>query len=162
MQCRPVRIPSCGMRWAAAALLAAAPIPAAAHPPAAAVVRAFYRYHFAHEMAFTRAAVRRRARWLAPDLLARCRAYFARSSPADGPPDIDGDPFTDSQEYPATFRVGATTRSGDTALVAVRFSWRTGGRRDVTVVLVGARAWRIADVRYATGSSLRAELAGGA
>ena len=125
----------------------------------AGVAHAFYRYHFAHDMAFTRAAVRNRARWLSPDLLVLCRAYFARPSPADEPPEIDGDPFTDSQEYPSSFLVGAATIAGDTALVPVTFFWPAGDRREVTVVLVGAGAWKIADVRYASGSSLSRELA---
>ncbi len=123
------------------------------------VAHAFYRYHFVHDMAFTRAAVRHRARWLSPDLLVLCRAYFARPSPVDEPPEIEGDPFTDSQEYPSAFRVGAATVAGDTALVPVTFSWPAGDRREVTVVLVGAGAWKIADVRYASGSSLSRELA---
>ncbi len=127
----------------------------------AAVVRAFYRFHFAHDMAFTRAAIRQRARWLTPDLLALCRGYFAAPSPADEPPAIDGDPFTDSQEYPASFRLGAATVAGDTALVPVTFSWKDGGAQPgVTVVLTRRGGWRIADIRFARGGSLRDLLSG--
>ena len=127
----------------------------------AAVVRAFYRYHFAHDMAFTRTAIRRRAHWLTPDLLALCRAYFAAPSPADEPPPIEGDPFTDSQEYPATFHVGAATVAGDTALVPVTFAWKDGGTQPgVTVVLTRRAGWRIADIRFARGGTLRDLLAG--
>jgi hypothetical protein len=59
--------------------------------------------------------------WLAPELLDLCKAYFKKPVPADDVPEIDGDPFTDSQEYPKLFRVGpvalsvplsATQRSG--------------------------------------------------
>ena len=126
----------------------------------AAVVRMFYRYHFAHDMAFTPAAVRLRARWLAPDLLARCRAYFAKPGSPDQVPAIDGDPFTDSQEYPASFRVGRAQTSRDTALVPVTFSWKSGERRTVTAVLVrGGRPWRLADLRYEAGKTFRSLLA---
>ena len=112
-------------------------------------------------MAFTRATVRRRERWLAPDLLALCRAYFAAPSQADEPPAIEGDPFTDSQEYPTTFRVGAATVAGDTALVPVSFSWKGGGiQPGVTVVLTRGGGWRIADVRFARGGTLRDLLSG--
>jgi hypothetical protein len=93
-----------------------------------------------------------------PDLLALCRAYFAAPSPADEPPEIDGDPFTDSQEYPTSFRVGAAAIAGDTALVPVTFSWTGGDHRVVTVVLVARGRWRIADVRYERGETLREEL----
>lgn len=143
-----------------AAPASAAPRHAAPAPAPAAVVRAFYRYHFAHDMAFTDSEVRRRERWLSPDLLALCRAYFARPAPADEPREIDGDPFTDSQEYPYHYRVDAAKQLGDTAQVPVSFSWPAGAHRRVTVVLVrSGGAWLIADVRYDSGSSLREELA---
>ena len=150
--------------WPVAALLLLTPATAlraqTAAAPAAAV-RAFYRFHFAHDMAFTRAAVRRREPWLAPDLLALCRRYFAAPSPADEPPSIEGDPFTDSQEYPATFHVGAAAVAGDTALVPVTFAWKGGGTQPgVTVVLTRAGGWRIADIRFARGGTLRDLLAG--
>jgi hypothetical protein len=139
----------------------AAPPPRPAAPPAAseapaAVARAFYAFHFAHDMGFTEASVRRRSRWLAPDLLARCRGYFARpETPGDVPP-IDGDPFTDSQDYPEGFRVGDATVRGDTALVPVTMTWPGAEARAVTLVLMrGTRGWRIADVRYASGPPLR-------
>ncbi|MGA2382487.1 MAG: DUF3828 domain-containing protein [Gemmatimonadales bacterium] len=147
-------------RLAALAALCLPAIGAAQQPAArpADVVRTFYRFHFAHDMAFTRSAVRRREGWLSSDLLALCRAYFAASSPTDEVPEIDGDPFTDSQEYPASFRVGAARVAGDTAQVPVTFSWKAGDRRVVTVVLVARRDWKIADVRYERGETLRGEL----
>jgi hypothetical protein len=128
----------------------------------ATVARSFYAFHFAHDMGFTEASVRRRSRWLSPDLLARCRAYFARPGRPDEVPAIDGDPFTESQEYPAGFRVGDATVRGDTALVPVTMTWPEAEARAVTLVLTrGARGWLIADVRYASGPSLRELLAEG-
>jgi Protein of unknown function (DUF3828) len=157
-------MPTYARRAVLTAVLALAPAAAVAAaqsgPTPDAVVRAFYRYHFAHDMAFTKSAVRLRARWLAPDLVALCDAYFARPSPPDEPPEIDGDPFTDSQEYPYRFRVLPAQSSSDTALVPVALTWPEGEHRRETVVLVRARGvWRIADVRYDSGSSLREELA---
>lgn len=126
----------------------------------AGVVRAFYTFHFAHDMAFTRGAVRRRAAWLSPELLAACRDYFARPEPADEPPAIEGDAFTNSQEYPKRFRVGAATVAGDTARVSVAFVFAGGDRRSVAVVLTrSSGGWRIADVEYDATSSLRKLLA---
>ena len=142
---------------AARAIVAQAPT---ATPEA--VVGAFYAYHFAHDMAFTAAGVRRRACWLTADLLALCRDYFARPSPADEVPAIDGDPFTDSQDTPKSFQVRAGTAAADTALVPVALSWGAGDRREVTAVLVKrAGRWRITDVRYADEPSFRRQLAAG-
>ncbi len=145
--------------WGAAAalvLVAAPPATAQGARTPEAVVRAFYTYHFAHDMAFTPAAIRRRSRWLAPDLLEQIRVYFATPGPADQPSTIDGDPFTDSQEYPRTFRVGTATARGDSAFVPVTVAWPEGDRRVVTNVLVMSRgAWKIADLRFADGGTLR-------
>ena len=143
---------------AGSALLVAAAVAQQRVAPPESVVRAFYRFHFAHDMAFTRTALGRREQWLSPDLRALCRAYFAAPSPAGEVPEIDGDPFTDSQEYPVSFRVGAATVAGDTALEPVTLSWKAGDRRVVTVVLVAGGGWKIADVRYERGETLRGEL----
>ncbi len=144
---------------ATALLLPAVAVPQQAGNSAETMVRAFYAYHLTHNIGFTPAAVRRRAQWLSPGLIARCRAYFARPARPDDVPPIDGDPFTDSQEYPGAFRVGPTTVAGDTARVRVTLIWAGRERRTVTVVLVPAGgAWRIDDVRYGPGPSLRALL----
>ena len=151
---------ACAVALLAVLLLPAAGVAQQAAPSADAVVRAFYAYHMKHTAGFTPGAVRRRSRWLTTRLIASCRAYFARPSPRDEVPPIDGDPFTDSQDYPDAYRVGATTTSGDTARASVTFTWAAGDHRAVTVVLVAARgAWRIDDVRPGEGPSLRELLA---
>lgn len=151
----------------AAALLAAAAPSAAQRAPAAqradtspaGVVQAFYAFHFSHDMGFDRAAVRARSRWISPDLLAHIGAYFARPSDPNEVPDIDGDPFTDSQEYPRSFQVGVARTQGDTARVPVAMLWPEGDRRVVRVLLVRVSgAWRITDLRYANGEPSLREL----
>ncbi len=128
----------------------------------AAVVTALYKHHLAHDMAFTPAAVAERSKWLAPDLLATCRAYFARPKPPDEVPDIDGDPFTDSQEYPTRFRLGETEQGADRAVVPVVLSWPGGATRTVHVHLARIHdAWLVTDVAYASGPSLRTLLGEG-
>lgn len=127
-----------------------------------AAARAFYAFHFSHAMGFSAAAVQARGRWLSGGLLALCRAYFARPSSPDSAPAIDGDPFTDSQDPPQGFRVGEARVTGDVALVPVTLTWRRAEPRTVTLVLTGTMgAWLIADVRYASGPSLRALLTAG-
>jgi hypothetical protein len=74
---------------------------AQSNAPQAAVthqVTAFYRFHFAHDMAFTPEAVKARAAWLTPELRKICAFYFARPVIADQVPDIDGDSFTNPSQ----------------------------------------------------------------
>ncbi|HEX9147704.1 MAG TPA: hypothetical protein VF958_00955 [Thermoanaerobaculia bacterium] len=93
-----------------------------------ATVRAFYAFHFAHDMAFTPESVRVKNRWLAPVLVDLCESYFRRPASSEEVPEIDGDPFTDSQEYPKRFRVGAARVSGEAARVPVTCIGRTDRR----------------------------------
>lgn len=123
-------------------------------------MRAFYTFHFAHDMAFTEASVQAKAAWLAPELLELCRAYFKKPQSPDDVPDINGDPFTDSQEYPTSFRVGRSIVSGKTAKVPVVLSW-PGQKRTVSVqVIQGPGGWRIGDIVYPESGSLRDLLSG--
>ena len=123
------------------------------------VVRRFYARHFSHNMAFTKASVDAKAAWLTPDLLALCRAYLAKPQSPDEVPDINGDPFTDSQEYPKSFRVRPPVVSGSTAKVPVVFAWPTRSRT-VTVELVEQDGtWRINDIAYGDSGTLRQLLA---
>lgn len=127
----------------------------------AAAVTALYTCHLAHDMAFTLPGVSQRSAWLAPDLLALCRAYFARPASPDEVAEIDGDPFTDSQEYPTRFRLGQVQRAGASALVPVILSWPGGEIRTVRVHVARIRnAWLVTDVMYESGESFRKLLAG--
>ena len=79
-----------------------------------------------------------------------------RLLPPDEVPEINGDPFTDSQEYPSGFRVGATEADGDRASVPVILSWPGGTTRTVRVrVARVGDAWIVSDVLYESGPSFR-------
>jgi len=120
-----------------------------------AAVHDFYTYHFAHDMAFTAEGVEQRAAWLAPDLLALCRIYFAHPPPPDEAPMIDGDPFTDSQEYPTSFEVHRERTVGPFARVSVTFVGPSF-RRIVEVRLTRTgSSWLITDVARQGELSLR-------
>jgi len=141
-------------------LALAVPAPSATAPSPSAVAQAFYAYHFAHDMAFTPEGVTARSAWLAPDLLALCRSYFARPSRPDEVPEIDGDPFTDSQEYPGSFNLGKAVVSENTARVKVSFSGPGKTRRSLQVILARVDgSWLISDVEYGEGRSFRKLLA---
>jgi len=153
---------SMSLAWMAASLLPAEP--AAAQPPgpqhtAQTQAQACMQAHFAGDMGFTPATVARKAACLSPGLQQDIAAYFARPAAPDEVPAIDGDPFTNSQEYPRRFRVGPARLRGERAEVPVTLSGH--GRHERLTLLLRrdpAGAWRIDDLRYADGSALRALL----
>ena len=55
-----------------------------------------------------------------------CAVYFANPGAPDEVPAINGHPFTNSQEYPYSFQIGASKQSKFTALVSVSFRWPDG------------------------------------
>jgi hypothetical protein len=123
----------------------------------AAAVRSFYTFHLAHDMGFSAQTLALRERWLSPGLQKLCREYLARPASPDDVPDVDGDPFTDSQEYPASWRMeGAPRIAGGRATVGVRFSGGGGRPHKLKVELVRqGDAWLIDDVVYESGPPLR-------
>ncbi len=111
-------------------------------------------------MAFTLRSVRAKQAWLAPELIKLCEGYFKKPASPDEAPDVEGDPFTDSQEYPKSFRVGSSTIKDATAEVPVVLLWPQD-RRTITVKLTSARgAWRISDICYDESRTLRGLLSG--
>lgn len=147
----------------------AGPQSAGTRGPASTAVRSFYAFHLAHNKDFTVRNVQQRKRWLTPELyellLNELKRQAAESKVhPDEAPYFEGDPLTDSQEYPDSFRVGKTDVSGDQAKVTVTLMWsaRTSrglDTRDIVVeVTKSGQAWLINDVINNEGSSLRDEL----
>ncbi len=100
---------------------------------ASGVVQDFLERHFAGAMGFDRAAVAKKHRWMTDRMRIAIAAYFARPTQNDETPIIDGDPFTDAQEYPTRFFVANAVVLGTSATVSVRFSH---GDRDRVAVYV--------------------------
>jgi len=112
------------------------------------VVKSFYRFHLAHNMSFTRPNVVRRQAWLSSTLYKLLLNEFvrenqySRSHPREEfVPYMEGDPFTESQEYPNSFRMGSSLVTGDKADVKVMLLWGTkggksGDQRNIEVKLV--------------------------
>lgn len=123
------------------------------------VVLEMLREHMTGDMAFTPGSVESKRGFLSARLYALATSYFAGLD-ATEPPPINGDPFTDSQEYPDRFQLGGINTAGAEARVEVVY---TDGyrRRSVTMVLrqVGG-AWLIDDIEYERGTTLREELTG--
>lgn len=149
------------MRHAALFLLAALAVQAQDPSLEAArkLVQTFYAAHLKGEMGFTEASLKAKSKYLAPELLKAGLLKQAEDA-AKGPdivPDIDGDPFTDSQEYPDGFKVGKVHAAEGGARIPVTLTWRTGNPpRTLTVILKNLTVgWRIDDIRYPDGRTLR-------
>src|SRR5688500_18184244 len=67
------------------------------HKQVASDVDQFFEFHFSHAMGFTPEAVKQRIRWLTPQMIEACSAYFAIPQDPNEPPVINGDPFTGTQ-----------------------------------------------------------------
>jgi hypothetical protein len=122
------------------------------------VVERLLEYHFAGSKTFDAERLANHAAWLSPSLRDRIERYLARPKEPGEVPAINGDPFTDSQEFPPRFAVAFGTVRGDDAVVPVRFSW---GRRTRTVEYLMRRergVWLVDDLRYERRGTLRQRL----
>ena len=111
--------------------------------------------HFGGDMGFTPANLKGQRIWFSRALDGAMSRYFARPTSVDEVPTVDGDPFTDSQEYPQRFSVGTARMSKGKADVPVRFS---DAFRERTVIYVMRReggTWHLDDLRLGTGETLR-------
>src|SRR4051812_16103393 len=93
---------------------------------AVAAVKAFYAFHFSHKFDYTERGLRQRRRWLDESLykllIAEVKGQHD-SARQDEVADLDGDPFTNSQDYPDSFRVGKAQQDARKATVEVTFLW---------------------------------------
>lgn len=109
--------------------------------------------HFAADMGFLPELIDNKQRFLTPTLRARITTYFAQPRPEDEVPPINADPFTDSQEYPVLFSVGAGVVDGERAEVAVRFDDGFRARVVEYQLVRDAGVWRVDDIAF--GQDLR-------
>lgn len=130
----------------------------AADTTAAGVVQRFLEQHFASDMAYDTSALVAKREWLGDAFAAQLRQYLAMPVSPNEAPELDGDPFTDSQEYPTRFSVGAARVVGARATVPVRFSDGYRSYRVSYQLLRASGRWRIDDVSSQNGRSLRALL----
>jgi hypothetical protein len=121
------------------------------------LVQTFYTEHLKGDMGFSADSLKAKTKFLAPDLLKACLAKQAEAPGPDVVPDVDGDPFTDSQEYPDGFRIGKVHGVEGGARIQVTFTWKNGNPpRTLTLILRNLTlGWRIDDLRYPDGRTLR-------
>lgn len=110
--------------------------------------------HFTHDMGFTRESVAHKRGFLSSALQARITHYLAAPQSPDEVPEINGDPFTDSQEYPDRFTLGAVRTTPQRTIVPVHFADSRSKRRvDYALVREGTR-WVVDDLVDERGQSL--------
>ena len=123
------------------------------------VVQRFLEAHFFGDMAFTPPSVAAKREFLSAALAGSIDAWFAQPKSPEEPPAINGDAFTDTQDYPARFAVGARSEAPTGAAVPVEFA-DAFVRRTVIFMLTRKNGrWRIDDLQFNDGATLKAELA---
>lgn len=118
------------------------------------VVQRFLETHFAGDMGFSPKALAGKRGYLTKSLNGRLTAYFAHPWPKDEVPPIDGDPFTNSQEYPARFSVGAEEPRVIVVDVPVELADAFGKRTVVYRTTRERGRWMIDDVAFEDGGKL--------
>ena len=73
----------------------------------------------------------------------------------DEAPEINGDPFTDSQEYPDRFRLGPVRTEMERTIVPVNFADAQLNRRVDYVLVSEGNRWVVDDLIDERGLSLR-------
>ena len=126
------------------------------HP--AGVVQALLEAHFADDMSFDRVRTGRKQQWLSPTLWLDMQDYFVRPVSADEPPVINGDPFTNTQEYPARFVLTNLEEGPIESRVQVVFRDAYRTTRSTFVLQRTQDEWRVHDIVYEDGSTLRTML----
>jgi hypothetical protein len=111
--------------------------------------------HFGGDMGFMPANLKGQRIWFSQTLNEAVSRYFDRPTSADEVPAIDGDPFTDSQEYPQRFTVGTARVSDGKADVPVRLSDAFRERSVIYVMRHEGGSWHLDDLRLASDETLR-------
>jgi len=120
------------------------------------------RDHMTHDMAFTEESILRKGNFLTHGLNRAIADYFALPKSPDEAPVINGDPFTDSQEYPASFVLGEALVQNFEAIVPVLFQDYDRQKRVEMVLRREGSRWLVDNLLYPDGESLRDLLKAGA
>lgn len=122
-----------------------------------AAAQALLLHHFAGDLALSAAQLSVLAPRLTPALLHHLERWLAQAADAgnDEPPELNGDPFTNTQEPPDAFELAPARVQGRRATLGVSFFGPAQARSHLHLVLRqdGGR-WRVDDVRYPDGVRL--------
>lgn len=123
----------------------------------AAAVQSLLEQHFAGDMGFTEALWADKRAALTAALNAEIDAYLAAAWPKDEVPPINGDPLTDSQEYPTRFAVRQAHGDGLRVPVEVDFADAWTSKRLVYTMEFDPEfedgRWLLRDVHGESGES---------
>jgi hypothetical protein len=120
-----------------------------------ATVQSLLLHHAASGMSLSRSSLAAQQSWLSEPLLAAFDRWFRRSATRDEPPELNGDPYTDSQEPPEAFELSLARVRGDRAELKVTYRDAADARYAVDFELVRSkRSWRVNDVRLRNGQRL--------
>ena len=114
----------------------------------------FLEAHFSGDMGFNLNNAKTHRAWFSAQLEAAISAYFAKPLLKNEVPAVDGDPFTDSQEYPQRFAVGEAQLAGDVAKVSVRFSDASNRHSVIYLLRKENGTWQLDDLLFANGKKL--------
>lgn len=123
------------------------------------LVEACWRDHLRRPLGFTRTSVAGKRKWLTPGLAELLHRELNRPQDPGEAPYINGDPFLDSQEPVTSLEVGEARMVGDRIEVPLALAGE-GFTRQLRVRLrrLGP-GWRIDDLHYEDGQTLRDLLA---
>lgn len=107
--------------------------------------------HFAGEMAFLPETAAAKSAFFSRGLNKAISAYFAVQRSADEVPPIDGDPFTDAQEYPTRFTVMQALGDNTHASVEVVFASAWSSYPLVYRLVRETDGWQLDDIVYPGG-----------
>lgn len=120
-----------------------------------ATVQSLLVHHFGSGMPLSPESITARQRWLAEGLSKQFKQWLVRVAKSDEVPELNGDPFTDSQEAPDQFEIALPRVNGDRANVIATFSGEHIKPYPVEFMVLRTNGdWRIDDVRYRDGTLL--------
>jgi hypothetical protein len=105
-------------------------------------------HHFATNLEFSKSSIAAQSSRLSPALLDAFNRWFARTASSDEVPELDGDPFTDSQEPPRQFELAPAKVRGSRAELTVTYRGEGIAPYSVHVDLVRVQnVWLVDDLR---------------
>ncbi len=118
---------------------------------AAGLVQLLLETHFSETMGFVPDTTKTKWGYFSRDLKQAIEGYFAVQRPVDEVPPINGDPFTDSQEYPTRFAVTRVTGDSSRAGVEVVFANAFNTYPLVYLLVREPDGWKLDNIVYSGG-----------
>jgi hypothetical protein len=123
------------------------------------IVKSFYRKHLAAgNTSYTERNILAKRKWLSKPLFDALVAERKKSAKSDSAPYLNGDPFTDSQEYPSSFSIDTFDCRKAETTVKVTFTNQPETKWVIVKLVLQNHQWKIDNVFYQDGNNLFANL----